>query len=238
MAPVTVADYCRHLEAYLCRRNDGHLVRVVGPAFDLVCGWAEQGIPLAVAERGIDRCVERAQAKGPRRRPLRIEFCDADVLEAFDDWRRAVGVTTAAGEETSSTPQTSRPGTEAGTLPGHLARVIARVTAARAGAAPAVSETLGDIVRELDLMVPDAGRLRGTARDALIERLRVLDDVVVTALRSAADAATLEALSQRAEDELQAFRGRLPRDAYERAQRASVDRLLRDRARVPAIAYE
>ena len=53
------ADYCRQVEAYLCRKNDGHLVRIVGPAFEQVCGWARKGVPLKVAWRGIDRCHER-----------------------------------------------------------------------------------------------------------------------------------------------------------------------------------
>ena len=35
-------QYCREIEAYLCRKNDGHLVRIVGPAFEQVCGWAAQ----------------------------------------------------------------------------------------------------------------------------------------------------------------------------------------------------
>ena len=41
--------YCREIEAHLCRRNAGHLVRVVGPAFEMVAGWAAKGIPLKVA---------------------------------------------------------------------------------------------------------------------------------------------------------------------------------------------
>ena len=36
-------DYCREIEAYLCRKNDGHLVRIVGPSFNLVCGWYRLG---------------------------------------------------------------------------------------------------------------------------------------------------------------------------------------------------
>ena len=39
-AVAVVDDYCRQVEAYLCRKNDGHLVRIVGPAFEQVCGWA------------------------------------------------------------------------------------------------------------------------------------------------------------------------------------------------------
>src|SRR5688572_28082075 len=85
-------QYCRQIEAYLYRKNDGHLIRIVGPAFEQVCGWAVRGVPLKVAQRGIDRYFERYYAKGPRRRPVRVEFCEADILDAFDEWRRAVGL--------------------------------------------------------------------------------------------------------------------------------------------------
>src|SRR4026209_1234684 len=86
------AEYCRETEAYLCRKNEGHLIRIAGPVFEQVSGWAAQGVPLAVAFRGIDQYCERYFAKGPRRRPVRVEFCEADILELFDDWQRAVGV--------------------------------------------------------------------------------------------------------------------------------------------------
>ena len=59
-----LSEYCRQLESYLCRKNGGHLVRIVGPAFEQVCGWAERGVPLTVACRGIDRYCERLQAQG------------------------------------------------------------------------------------------------------------------------------------------------------------------------------
>lgn len=89
--------YCREIEAYLCRKNGGHLVRVVGPAFGLVVDWARQGIPLKVVMRGIDRRVERQAAGRSAGRPLRIEFCEADVIDVFREWRRAVGVGMHAG---------------------------------------------------------------------------------------------------------------------------------------------
>ena len=91
------ADYCRAIETYLCQKNDGHLIRVVGPSFELVSSWAADGVPLKVACRGIDRYFERYYRKGPRRRPVRIDFCEADVLDAFDEWRRAVGLPSHGG---------------------------------------------------------------------------------------------------------------------------------------------
>jgi hypothetical protein len=91
-----IADYCRAIETYLCRKNDGHLIRVVGPSFEIVSGWAERGIPIKVAYSGIERYFERYYRKGPRRRPVKIDFCEADVLDVFDEWRRAVGLVDVA----------------------------------------------------------------------------------------------------------------------------------------------
>src|SRR5688572_16742586 len=101
-SPDAPEDYCRAIEAYLCRKNDGHLIRIVGPSFEMVCGWAARGVPVSAAQRGIDRYFERYYAKGPRRRPVRIDFCEADVLDVFDEWRRAVGVTVAPDESVAA----------------------------------------------------------------------------------------------------------------------------------------
>src|SRR3970282_2162051 len=123
--PLELPDqYCREVEAYLCRKNDGHLVRIVGPAFEQVCGWATRGVPLKIAQRGIDRYFERYYAKGPRRRPVRVEFCEADVLDFFDEWRRAVGLG-SVGSDGSEGAEGSDPGAAGergrhGSLPAHL----------------------------------------------------------------------------------------------------------------------
>jgi hypothetical protein len=83
-------EYCREIEAFLCRKNDGHLIRVVGPSFDLVSAWAAQGVPLKIAFEGIERYFVRYYRKGSRRRPVRIDSCEHDVLDAFDEWRRCL----------------------------------------------------------------------------------------------------------------------------------------------------
>lgn len=50
-----LGQYCREIEAYLCAKNQGHLIRIAGPSFTRVCGWAARGIPVKVVFRGIDR---------------------------------------------------------------------------------------------------------------------------------------------------------------------------------------
>ena len=163
---MTPDEYCRALEAHLTRKNDGHLIRIVGPAFELVRGWAEQGIPFKVACLGIDRSFERYYAKGARRRPLRIEFCKADVLDAFDEWRRAVGVR-GVGRRRAGAEAARRPGDR------HRARHRAAHRAARrratAGRALRLADdVLDDLVRALDGLARRAERARGEARERIM----------------------------------------------------------------------
>jgi hypothetical protein len=237
------AEYCRQLESYLCRKNDGHLIRIVGPAFEQVCGWAARGVPLKVAYRGLDRYFDRYYAKGPRRRPVRIEFCEADVLDVFDEWRRAVGVP-AATETNGLSPDPGarvEPAEHTGrqvSLPAHLARVIARLTTLRAGADPSLDLLIDDAVRELDAATAGARVLRGAAREQLLARLRTLDATLIDAARSRCDAETLQQLGAEADAELAPFRERMPSAAYEQSHRACIDRLVRERAHLPVVAFE
>jgi len=250
-------DYCRRLESYLCRKNDGHLIRIVGPSFEQVCEWAARGIPLKLAMRGIDRYFDRYYAKGPRRRPVRIEFCEADVLDVFDEWRRSVGVPVGAsgadgvgevgeacgaGEASGASGVGGVSGADLSvprsSLPAHLDRVIARLTTLRAGHDRTLHPILDATIRELDAARSRARSIRGEARDTFIERLCELDASLVEALRHQCDDATLRQFGAEADDELKPFRVRMPADAYQQAHRACVDRLLRERANLPTIAYE
>ena len=178
-----VDSYCRQLEAYLCRKNEGHLIRIVGPAFEQVCGWATRGVPIKVAERGIDRYFERYYAKGPRRRPVQIQFCEADVFDVFDEWRRAVGVPIREGGAEAA-PEDVDPSTRRhGSLPAHLDRVIARLTMVRGGENRSLDDTVDRLVRELDVARAGAKGLRGEARSGFLERLSVLDGELIEEAR-------------------------------------------------------
>ncbi len=236
------ASYCREVEAYLCRKNDGHLIRIVGPAFEQVCGWATRGIPVKIVFRGIDRYFERYYAKGPRRRPVRVEFCEADVLDVFDDWKRAVGVRAAVGAaapaEGDPSDEDAAAARKRGTLPAHLDRLVSRLTALRAGEDRSLDTTLDDIVREIDASRAGAKGLRGEAREALLERLRALDVRLLQAARAGCDAPTLQRLSAEADVQLAPFRDRMPAAVYAQSKQACIDRLIREQLHLPAIAFD
>ena len=234
--PADFSAYCRQLEAYLCRKNDGHLIRIVGPSFEQVCGWAARGIPIKIAQRGIDRYFERYYAKGPRRRPVQIQFCEADVFDVFDEWRRAVGVPTQSedAETGSDEPESSR---HRGSLPAHLDRVIARLTMVRGGEDRSLDETVDRFVRELDGVRSTAKTLRGDARAAFLARLQELDVELIEIARVNSSPETLQQFEVEADDELAPFRDRMAREVYERSRRAAVDRLIRERRRLPVITF-
>jgi hypothetical protein len=233
--PGDIGAYCRAIENYLCRRNEGHLVRVVGPAFDCVTSWATKGVPLRVAYRGIDRCVDRLAAKANRRRPVRVEFCDADVLDVFDEWRRAVGVPTAGPDAAGDEAGIAR---RHASLGAHLDRVVARLTALRASGAANLGDVVDVLVAEIDGARSGAKGLRGEARRQLLDRLRAMDAQLLASMRERLDAATLAGLTAEAAAELAPFRDRMPADAYSRAEAACIDRLVRDRFALPVVAFE
>ena len=234
---MTVEEYCREIEAYLCRKNDGHLIRIVGPSFERVCTWATQGIPFKIACQGVDRYFVRYYAKGPRRRPVQVDFCENDVMDAFDAWRRAVGVRlpgAASSEPEAQAKQRKR------SLPDHLDRVCERVTARRAGMTPpredfdAVLET---VTTEVSAFRDVPGPIRGETRDRIAARLVELDRMMLDAARAQADPALVEAMRAEAMEQLLPFRDRMPADAYERALNSAVDRLLREQERLPMVAF-
>lgn len=237
-SPLDPAEYCREVETYLCRKNEGHLVRIVGPAFEQVCGWAGRGVPLKVAFRGIDRYCERYYAKGPQRRPVRIEFCEADVLDAFDEWRRALGVTGAAAGASFAAEEAGparRP-----SLASHVDRLIARLIAVRGGddRTPAFHAAVSDTVRALDLVAADAKRARGDERARLIATLAELDAGLMTAARQELDALRTAELRREADAELAPFGSRMAPDVRERAADAAFDRLVRETLGIPVLTYE
>jgi hypothetical protein len=232
-------EYCREVEAYLCRKNDGHLIRIVGPAFDQVCAWAREGIPLKVVYHGIDRYFDRYYARGQRRRwPVRIEFCGTDVLDVFDDWRRAVGVS-LAGADAQPADSGLRPAAKPG-LQKHLDRVVDRLSRLRAGQ-PADSELGKALDRALDDVEEvraAARRLRGEARARLLARLREVERDLMQAATGSLGPAALARIDDEADRELAPFRGRMHDEAYREAVARSVERLIRLEAGLPQIRID
>lgn len=237
-----LSEYCRDIEAHLCRKNDGHLMRIVGPSFEIVAKWASDGVPLKVALGGIDRYFERYYRKGPRKRPVKIDFCEADVLDVFDEWRRATGLTAAASvNDAAAEPSAaSAPQRRKGpSLPEHLERVLAKLSNLR------VTGVLGDeadplvdrVSTVLDAVRGKSAGVRGDERRAIVEQLAALDSELIAVVQGAVTTTFMDGLRKEASVELAAFRSTMAADAFAAALERAVTRLMRERLGLPVISF-
>jgi len=249
MSAAELGEYCRRVEDYLTRANGGHLVRIVGTGFELVRAWADAGVPLSAVYRGIDMKTERHR-EGQARRPLRIEFCESDVRSVFDNWRRAVGLTTGAdGAPGLQTRGLKTPGSiEAGStepeaepkrpsLTRQLDRAIDRLS--RVGGRVELPSGLRDVcdrvLQELVDMRNRAAKVRGDAREELLSRLPGLDADLAEAVRAFAPDVLRTPVVAEAEADLAPYRARLTGEAWQRSMDVTIDRLLRDRLGLPVL---
>jgi hypothetical protein len=234
-----VGAYCREIEAFLCRRNGGHLVRIVGPAFEMVSGWFDRGVPFKIVEQGVERHLARREARPGARRPARIEFCEADVLEAFDEWRRAVGSLSGVGLPIEDATPGAAPAAGRGpSLPAHLERVQVRLSSLLAESrlpdgVRRVGETL---LGRVDAWRDEARGARSEARAQLLTALREADAALLDAAWTAQDDGTRGALRQAAASELAAFRGRMTDADWNASVHAAAQRLLRERMGLPVVS--
>jgi hypothetical protein len=235
-------EYCRAIEAHLCRKNDGHLIRIVGPAFERVVSWAEQGIPLKVALSGVDRYFERYYRKGPRRRPVRIEFCEADVLDAFDEWRRAVGVSVVAIDEDGGAaveePVPAASSRPRRSLRTHIEAVLARLTVLRGSdRLGAIADgALADALRAIEPLLHHAEHARGEQRQRVLDGLAAAEQQLLSALDISLSQETRAEYEAEAGRELEPFRARMSPEAYRDARRAVVRQRIRERFGLPEIS--
>jgi hypothetical protein len=258
-APMTAGEYCRAIEAHLCRQNGGHLVRIVGPAFQTVSGWFAKGIPFAIVRQGIDRTVARDRAKpqtGSARRPVRVEFCEADVLDAFDAWRRAVGVGMAGdrddaardagagapppddGDAIDRQPRSPR----TPSLATHVDRAMQRLTQAlldlgrfTPAEAAAARSAMESALAALDGLRTDARTARGAARAAVQASLAAADAALAGALVAAMSEPAAAEVSRAARAELAPFADRLAAADLAAAEAEVTRRLARERFGAPVL---
>ncbi len=188
-----------------------------------------------MAFRGIDRYCERDNAKAGRRRPIRIEFCEADVLDAFDDWRRAVGVVGVVAEEESAA-SASRKAALATHIDGAIARL--RAFSARDGLTSELVARIESAVTEMESLAAESHGARGEKRARIVGRLGELDRELSEPTIERIQPERAQELRREAETELAPFRSRMSADAHQRALEAAYLRLVRHALGVPTLAYE
>lgn len=241
-----VADYCRQVEAHLTRINGGHLVRVVGPGFALVKQWADEGVPLSVVFKGIEQKADRHKA-GASKRPLRIEFCESDVREVFEAWRRATGIV-AAGPEGPASNEGRPASNESGpaSIGDELKRrspsksidkAIERLgrVAGRLELSDEFRDAVSQAIERLAAVREGLAHSRGPAREPWLAQVAPIDRDLMTQARRVVDAQVLRGLTEQAEREMATYRDRLAPEAWQRAVTVTVERGVRAHLGLPTL---
>jgi hypothetical protein len=163
---------------------------------------------------------------------VHIDFCEADVLDAFDAWRRAVGVRLPGSDGDNSSRKRNAGMREH--LDGVLERITGRLTSARplGGHLKGVLETIADEVASFAKL---AEPVRGEARTRVRARLAELDRLMLDAVRGDADPGSFPEIQREAQEELAPFRERMDAEAFRRALDLAIGRLLREHEKLPVL---
>ena len=235
-----IGEFCRRVEEHLARVNEGQIIRVVGPAFELARAWALEGMPLSVVAHGIDLKAERHRA-GRSTRPLRLEFCEADVREVYTRWRRSVGLSgrSAGPEGPDETAETAEPAKRP-SLSRQLDRALDKLSrvAGRLDLAEQFRDEISRAITELSTIRDAARTARGDARQALSARLPLIDEGLVAQGRDAIGADAIAGLRGDAEGDLASYRSRLSPEIWRRSVDRALDQLVRDRLGLPTLTFD
>ncbi len=213
-------NYFTELEEHFVRRRGKHLY--VSPLdWSLIATWRDSGVPLNVALRGIDKAMDSYYSR-PRRnseRPGTLFYCHDTVMAEFArhlESRVGEQETKEDADRADSARHTDAPDKEsvlsflnarAGEIERLLPKLQCRETAVEA--VQRVTGRLSEIARNLE-----SGALFDA--EALERDLGILDELLVTGLRSALPEETQAEWEQEAKKDLKVYRKRLPKETYQK----------------------
>jgi len=217
-------NYFTEVEEHFVRRRGKHMF--VSPLdWSLIATWRESGVPLNVALRGIDKAMDAYQSR-PRRSTERLStlfYCHDSVMSEF-----AAHLESHVGEGNAESPRPAAapPPQEEAKTEGPDREIVLQFLDARlkeieglwtklqgresaSETAQRVRARLLEIVAGLQVSVqPDA--------ESLERDLGILDELLVTELRSALPVGRLAEWEQEAKAELKVYRKRLPKETYQK----------------------
>ncbi|MDQ1589576.1 MAG: hypothetical protein QOG71_203 [Pyrinomonadaceae bacterium] len=251
-------NYFTEIEDAFSRRRGKHLF--VSPLdWSLMETWKDRGIPLHIVLRGIEQSFDSYESK-PRRRSVKsLFYCQEEVEAQYAEWLEsrlgATDVVTnttdadSTGEIAAKDKRAATAATGNGALPfpreviaGHLAEARARLERARVeqesrgGGAGELCEALTRAAARLSELEkdfaaaarPDAEQLEGSLGD--------LENLLDRAVRADLSPARLEARRAEAAAQLEPYRKRMERAAYEQTLDSLLAKLLREECGLPRLS--
>jgi hypothetical protein len=248
-------NYFTEIEDAFIRRRGKHLL--LSPMdWALIEGWKARGVPLHIVLRGVEQSFDSYEAK-PRRRSVKsLFYCQEEVEAQYAEWLESrLGATDPTAAAAASSGEAAAKGEPAaaatgnGALPfpreviaGHLAEGRARLERAREeqeerdGGAGELGEALARAAARLSELEqdfaaaarPDAEQLEGSLGD--------LENLLDRAARATLPPARLDARRAEAAAQLEPYRKRMERAAYEQTLDSLLAKLLREDFNLPRLS--
>ncbi len=192
--------------------------------------WKESGIPLEAVHKGIDRAFEKWHARKRKTRMVNsLAYCAQEVLTTA---REMADV--ANGEPSAvSKRQAAFSGNE---LAEYFRRNVAAIQAAAAKAEPALSRTYRETIASLEQLAGAAAEERLTDLEAVEQRLTVLEERLIAALRQQLTEEEMLAARQSMDRELAPYRGKMSADQLVLLEKQYLDRRSLESAGLPRLS--
>jgi hypothetical protein len=213
-------NYFTEIEEHFVRRRGKHLL--ISPMdWSLIATWRDAGVPLQVAIRGIDIAMDGFLAR--KRGGSKVNtlcYCHDSVMTEFADHLEShVGESAESPEHPGSPPSESSSREEGGSEAA-LGLISERISEIKACAAKqssgSAAEGIPRVVARLEEVRQNAAAAGRIDSEALERDLAIIDDLLVTELRTMISPEQVFEWDQEAKKELKVYRKRLPKETYEK----------------------
>ncbi len=208
-------NYFTEIEEYFVRKRG---TNITVPPLDwcLIELWKDNGIPLHVVLRGIDRSFESAE-KHQRKTPSTLFYCHPAVMEAFEEHSRAMLGTGDSGEALSDHV------TQWAQIADHLQTLAEQLEASQSAALASVTSRLRAIEAEV------RGPSPPVSPENLDAELREMGKIVAAEFRELMEKQELQSLAAEAKQETAIYKKHLSKDMYKKLVSSYFDRKVLER---------
>jgi len=237
-------NYFTEIEDAFVRRRGKHLL-VSSIDWALIETWKEQGVPLHIALRGIEKAFDSWEAK-PRKRSIKsLLYCQEEVEAQYAEWLESrVG----AGTESNSEGYVGNDvRSEDEGLPFPRQAIVAHLQRARSAllktfqqrqraGADDLTDALSRAAHLLDELERDFTQSARTDAQKLEVSLTGLERMLSESIRSVISTEELNAATSAVKEQLRPYRSRMDKAAYQQTVDNLLQKRLREQFAVPRLS--